>query len=139
METGRAVVAFGPDRPMEVREYPVLPPERDQLVARITMASICGSDLHMWRGEMPNLGDGAVVPGHEMAGVVHAAGADWATDSLGRPLREGDRVQLTPADGQLYIRPARGGTPVRDFRLWLRSELMGGRWLGCTLLVSRMT
>jgi SAM-dependent methyltransferase len=43
-------------------------------------------------------------------------------DSVG--LHEGDRVQLTPVDGQLYIRPARGGTPVRDFRLWLRSELM---------------
>lgn len=95
MPTGRAVVAFGPDRPMEIREYPVLPPEPDQIVVRITMASICGSDLHMWRGEMPNLGTGAIVPGHEMAGTVHQLGADWSSDSLGRPLREGDRVTFS--------------------------------------------
>ncbi|MBI2939487.1 MAG: zinc-binding dehydrogenase [Chloroflexi bacterium] len=92
MLTGRAVVSLGPGVPLEVREYPVLPPEPDQVVVRIAMASICGSDLHMWRGEMPSLGAGAVVPGHEMVGRVHALGANWQTDSLGRPLREGDRI-----------------------------------------------
>jgi threonine dehydrogenase-like Zn-dependent dehydrogenase len=92
MLTGRAAVSLGPGIPIEIREYPVLPPQPDQIVVRVTMASVCGSDLHMWRGEMPNLGQGAIVPGHEMAGVVHALGAAWRTDSLGRPLAEGDRV-----------------------------------------------
>jgi len=95
MVTGRAAVSRGSGIPMEIREYPVVDPAPDQLVARITMASICGSDLHMWRGEMPNLGSGAIVPGHEMAGVVHARGRDWQTDSLGRPLKEGDRVTFS--------------------------------------------
>ena len=92
MLTGRAVVSLGPGVPMQIREYPVLPPGPDQVVVRVTMASVCGSDLHMWRGEMPNLGEGAIVPGHEMAGVVHALGANWRSDSLGRPLAEGDRI-----------------------------------------------
>jgi SAM-dependent methyltransferase len=43
-------------------------------------------------------------------------------DSVG--LHEGDRAQLTPSGSQLFIRPARGGTPVRHCRLWLRRELM---------------
>ena len=49
--TGRAAVSFGPGR-MELREYPVLPPEPDQALIRVSMATICGSDLHAWRGEM---------------------------------------------------------------------------------------
>ena len=43
--TGRAAVSFGPGR-MEIREYPVLPPEPDQALIRVSMATICGSDLH---------------------------------------------------------------------------------------------
>jgi threonine dehydrogenase-like Zn-dependent dehydrogenase len=85
---------------MEIREYPVLAPQPDQMVVRVTMATICGSDLHMWRGEMATLGPGAqapvaMVPGHEMTGRVQALGAEWDTDTLGRPLREGDRVAFS--------------------------------------------
>lgn len=94
MKIGRAAVSFGKGE-MQIREYPVLAPGPDNIVVRITMASICGSDLHMWRGEMPNLGSGAIVPGHEMAGIVEALGANWTTDSLGRPLRAGDRVTFS--------------------------------------------
>src|SRR5688572_9107606 len=95
MVTGRAAVLSAPGVPMEIRAYPVLDPSPEQMVARITMASICGSDLHMWRGEMPNLGSGAIVPGHEMTGVAYKLGRAWQTDSLGRPLREGDRVTFS--------------------------------------------
>ena len=38
--TGRAAVSFGPGR-MELREYPVLPPEPDQALIRVSMATIC--------------------------------------------------------------------------------------------------
>ena len=92
---GRAAIAKGGGEPMQIREYPVYDPQPDQIVVRITMASICGSDLHIWRGEMPSLGDGAIVPGHEMTGVVHKLGANWTTDSLGRPLSEGDRITFS--------------------------------------------
>src|SRR3954470_19559014 len=87
--TGRAAVAFGPGR-MEIREYPVLSPEPDQILVRVTMATICGSDLPTWRGEMANLGPGnrppvAMVPGHEMTGRIEALGAEWIADTLGNP------------------------------------------------------
>ena len=39
-------------------------------------------------------------------------------------LKEGDPVQLTPTGGQVFITPAKGGTPLRGLRLWLHSELM---------------
>jgi threonine dehydrogenase-like Zn-dependent dehydrogenase len=90
---------------MEVREYPVLPPEPEQALIKVTMATICGSDLHTWRGEMASIvpakpgeqrpAPKASIPGHEMTGHVAALGAQWGTDTLGRPLKEGDRVAFS--------------------------------------------
>jgi threonine dehydrogenase-like Zn-dependent dehydrogenase len=57
------------------------------------MGGICGSDLHIWRGDSPLFAAMAGnVAGHEMTGRVHALGSNIKTDSLGRPLKEGDRV-----------------------------------------------
>ena len=89
---GRVAVSFGAGRPMEVREYDVRPPQPGEVLVRLTTASICGSDLHIWRGEIPGLTGLPGVGGHEMTGVVAALG-DWRQhDSMGRPLAEGDRV-----------------------------------------------
>jgi L-iditol 2-dehydrogenase len=106
-KTGRAAVAFGPG-PMEIREYPVLAPAPDQMLIRVSMATICGSDLHTWRGEMASITPStpgapnpapkprtASVAGHEMTGRVVSLGAEWGTDTLGRPLKEGDRVAFS--------------------------------------------
>ena len=101
--TARAAISFGPGK-MEIREYPVLSPESDQALIRVTMATICGSDLHAWRGEMaivpqkpgePAPAPKASVGGHEMTGRVEALGSDWTTDTLGRSLKEGDRVAFS--------------------------------------------
>ena len=93
--TGRAALFFGPGRPMELTELPVPDPAPGAVVVRITRANICGSDLHIWRGD-GSLGDmaradGRII-GHEMTGVVHALGAGVTTDWAGEPLAEGDRV-----------------------------------------------
>jgi threonine dehydrogenase-like Zn-dependent dehydrogenase len=94
-ETGRAALFFGPGKPFELAELPVPDPEPGAVVVRITRANICGSDLHIWRGD-GSLGgmaraDGRII-GHEMTGVVHRLGAGVATDWAGQPLAEGDRV-----------------------------------------------
>ena len=65
---------------------------------KITSAGICGSDLHYWRGEMKPMlrgKPGPVILGHEMTGVVDTLGEGVSTDSLGRPLKEGDRLAYT--------------------------------------------
>ncbi|WP_433654909.1 alcohol dehydrogenase catalytic domain-containing protein [Nocardia sp. CA-128927] len=53
-------------------------------VIRVTRTAICGSDLHPYRGEIPDFAPGTVL-GHEFAGVVVEAGADV-------PFAVGDRV-----------------------------------------------
>lgn len=89
---GRAMVTVAPGAPMELREYPVRPPRTDEVLVRITIAGLCGSDLHMWRGEVPWFQPHPGIQGHEMAGVVEALGGERTSDSLGRPLAVGDRV-----------------------------------------------
>ncbi len=89
---GRVAVSHGSGIPMDIREYDVRPPRPDEILVRLTAASVCGSDLHMWRGEVPPLTATPGVPGHEMTGVVAALGANRVRDTMGNQLREGNRV-----------------------------------------------
>ena len=94
-ETGRAAIFTDTGQPFEIREYPVPDPAPDGLVVRVTSAGICGSDLHVWRGDIRIAmlaGPGARILGHEMTGKVAKLGANVRTDSQGQPLKEGDRI-----------------------------------------------
>ncbi|MGH2652353.1 MAG: zinc-binding dehydrogenase, partial [Actinomycetota bacterium] len=95
-QTGRAAVFFGPGKPFEFRELPLPALEPGAILIRVTQANICGSDLHFWRGDAPVAlpADGWIF-GHEMTGRVAELSARITTDSLGRPLREGDRVAFS--------------------------------------------
>jgi threonine dehydrogenase-like Zn-dependent dehydrogenase len=99
---GRVAVlpAYGGE--FELREYPVPDPEPGAILVRLTRAGVCGSDLHIWRGEMKEVYGSPprdLTFGHEMCGRVERLGAGVTTDSLGRPLREGDRIAF------LYVFP----------------------------------
>lgn len=59
--------------------------EPDDVVLKITATAICGSDLHLYRGKMPELKDGDIL-GHEFMGVVVDAGSEVTV------LQKGDRV-----------------------------------------------
>ncbi len=65
---------------------PVLTDPRDAVV-RVTLASICTSDLHIKHGSVPRAVPGITV-GHEMVGVVEQTGAAVKT------VRPGDRVTV---------------------------------------------
>jgi L-iditol 2-dehydrogenase len=92
---GRVAVLKAYEGEFELREYPVPDPEPGAILVKLTRAGVCGSDLHIWRGEMKDV-YGALPKdltfGHEMCGTVSRLGAGVATDSMGLPLREGDRV-----------------------------------------------
>lgn len=59
--------------------------EPDDIVLKITATAICGSDLHLYRGKMPELKNGDIL-GHEFMGTVVDAGSGVTA------LRKGDRV-----------------------------------------------
>lgn len=56
------------------KPQPVIQDPRDAVV-RVTLGSICTSDLHIKHGSVPRAGHGITV-GHEMVGVVEAVGSE---------------------------------------------------------------
>ncbi len=93
--TGRVAAFYGPGKPMVINEYPVPDPEPGAIVVKTTLANVCGSDLHQWRGEFDVAKFGRPYPqilGHEMTGRVHRLGEGVTRDTAGQPLAIGDRV-----------------------------------------------
>ena len=51
--TGKAAVFLGPGKPFELRELAVPELEPGAILVRVSLANVCGSDLHFWRGDAP--------------------------------------------------------------------------------------
>ena len=68
------------------KEKPTLLDSRDAIV-KVTLASICTSDLHIKHGSVPKAVPGITV-GHEMVGIVEQIGSDVTT------VKPGDRVTV---------------------------------------------
>lgn len=71
---------------LKEKPVPVLQDEQDALV-RVTLASICTSDLHIKHGSVPRAVPGITV-GHEMVGIVEKTG------SAVKNVKPGDRVTV---------------------------------------------
>jgi S-(hydroxymethyl)glutathione dehydrogenase/alcohol dehydrogenase len=83
----RAMVYRGPYRiRVEEKPRPVIEHPNDAIV-RVTRAAICGSDLHLYHGMMPDTRVGTTF-GHEFVGVVDQVGPSVRT------LQVGDRVMV---------------------------------------------
>ena len=61
--------------------------QADDILIRVTATAICGSDLHLYRGKIPDMKDGDIL-GHEFMGVVEDTGPDVAA------VKKGDRVVI---------------------------------------------
>ncbi|WP_274995152.1 zinc-dependent alcohol dehydrogenase [Promicromonospora iranensis] len=83
----RAMVYRGPYKiRVEEKDLPRVEHPNDAIV-RVTTAAICGSDLHLYHGLMPDTRVGSTF-GHEFVGVVHDIGPSV------RNLAVGDRVMV---------------------------------------------
>lgn len=86
--TMHALVYLGPGKlAWEERPVPVLIDSADAIV-RITATTICGTDLHILRGDVPTVEPGRIL-GHEGVGVVESVGADV------HGVAPGDRVVIS--------------------------------------------
>ncbi len=86
--TMHALVYHGPGKPSwELHRRPVLQGPDDAIV-RITTSTICGTDLHILKGDLPGVTEGRIL-GHEGIGVVDEVGAAVST------FRKGDRVLIS--------------------------------------------
>lgn len=84
----KALVYHGPGKPSwEEKSRPVLQKSTDALV-RITRTTLCGTDLHILKGDVPEVPAGLTL-GHEGVGIVEETGA--AVSSF----KTGDRVLIS--------------------------------------------
>src|ERR1700733_10323311 len=84
----KALVYHGPDKKaLEERPKPTLQAATDAVV-RITKTTICGTDLHILKGDVPTVDEGRIL-GHEGIGVIEEAGA--GVTRFGK----GDRVLIS--------------------------------------------
>ena len=83
----RAMVYRGPYKiRVEEKDIPALEHPNDAIV-QVRLAAICGSDLHLYHGMMPDTRVGMTF-GHELIGVVHEVGPSVES------LKPGDRVMV---------------------------------------------
>jgi 2-desacetyl-2-hydroxyethyl bacteriochlorophyllide A dehydrogenase len=104
-DTMRALVFQAPNR-IAVQRVPIPKAGVGEAVIRITLTTICGTDLHILKGEY-QVQSGLII-GHEPVGVIHELGAGVTGYAVG------DRVlvgAITPC-GQCY-------------------ECLGGHWSQC--------
>src|SRR4026207_2352373 len=91
MTTAQASVLTKFKEPLALRNYEVpSQPEPGAVLVRTEMAGICGTDVHLWKGELPIALP--VILGHETVGRIEALGEGLRVDWLDQPLGLGDRV-----------------------------------------------
>ncbi len=73
---------------VELAEIPIPEPGEGEVLIRVAASGICGTDIHILRGEY--MGGYPVIPGHEFAGTVVQTGAGVTR------FHEGDRVAVEP-------------------------------------------
>jgi threonine dehydrogenase-like Zn-dependent dehydrogenase len=78
------------NKPIQVKEFPLVDPDERSLTVKIDMASLCGTDVHMWRGR--RIVPFPLIPGHEGIGRIHKLGKKVSKDSAGNKVRSGDRI-----------------------------------------------
>ena len=104
MRTAKAAVYEAPNTPFVLKEFPVRPTRRGEVLVRVTMSTICRSDIHSYEGRRPNPCPGIL--GHEIIGVIEELGEGIDNDMRGDKLRIGDRITWSEYffDGQCYYR-----------------------------------
>jgi len=90
---GKVVVISGIKGTFTIKEYDLPEPEERTALMKIEMCGICGSDVHYWQGYKPTF----TVPfpgmfGHEIVGTLVSLGKGFNKDTLGNPLKVGDRI-----------------------------------------------
>ena len=101
----KAIVYHGPgNKAWEEVAMPTIKEDTDAIV-RVDATTICGTDLHILKGDVPAVTDGRIL-GHEAVGTVETVGAGVKT------VKPGDRVLvscITSCGSCRYCREARYG------------------------------
>jgi 5-exo-hydroxycamphor dehydrogenase len=122
MSTGRAAVLLEPNR-VEIWDVPVVDPGPGEVLVRVVLGGVCGSDVHI------KTGDAGIMPfpiilGHEGVGRIEKLGAGVTTDFASVPVREGDVVCWAPIAlcGRCYSCTILEQTPCENSQFFEHAE-----------------
>ncbi len=87
----KAMVVVEPGK-MELREFEMVPPHKDQILLRLTTTSVCASDPKILWGHTPYAAF-PVIMGHELVGRVAQIGGEAAARYS---LKVGDKITVEP-------------------------------------------
>ncbi|MFM2241242.1 MAG: hypothetical protein RLZ97_97 [Verrucomicrobiota bacterium] len=87
--SARAAVLVEKEK-IEIREFPLRAIREDEVLVRVEACGICGTDVHCFKNDPFNLIP--VVLGHEGTGEVVQVGSAVKMDSVGKPVKVGDKV-----------------------------------------------
>jgi len=100
-----AAAFYRGDKTFAVERVPVTTPENGEITIRVAYCGICGTDMHVFHGNMDaRVGHNRIV-GHEMSGVVETVG----TDVTG--FVAGQKVTVRPLDPDLNCPASKAGHP----------------------------
>ncbi len=105
---------------IDFHEYDVPAPPAGGVVAEVTQTNVCGSEVHIWRGEFG--GRNGTMPGHEMSGRVMALGDGVKADWAGVAIKLGDRIAPV-----YYTVCNRCANCVRGNQAACLNKVLGGR------------
>jgi L-iditol 2-dehydrogenase len=98
VNAGRITVCAEPGADFVIREHALPEVKPNTALMKIEMCGLCGSDVHYWKGHKPTIPlKWPDVMGHEIVGTLVEIGKGYyEKDSLGKPLRVGDRIVPAP-------------------------------------------
>ncbi|MFC1738226.1 zinc-binding dehydrogenase [Planctomycetota bacterium] len=98
-KTARASLLDKPDGKFVIGEYPIPEPAPGGLLMKIELCGVCGTDIHTWHAPAEAVFglEYPIALGHEISGTVEALGKGVTTDTVGQPLKVGDRIGVCPA------------------------------------------
>ncbi|MFC7337469.1 zinc-binding dehydrogenase [Haloferula chungangensis] len=88
-KSGRAAVLTAP-RTLEIKRFPLRDIRSDEILVKVEACGICGTDIHCYNSDP--FGLTPVVLGHEGTGEVLQVGSEVKMDSVGKPVKVGDKI-----------------------------------------------
>ena len=91
-KTSKAMVLTEFKKPLELLDIPVPELGPGDMLVKVDLASVCGTDVHLARDELSMHPPTPITMGHETVGVICFLPDSITTDIAGTPVKLGDRI-----------------------------------------------
>jgi L-iditol 2-dehydrogenase len=102
-KTSKAMVLTKFCEPLELLDIPVPELKNGDMLCKVNLASVCGTDVHLARDELSMHPPCPIIMGHETVGEIVYLPDCVKTDVAGTPVKVGDRIMWSHLfDGTCY-------------------------------------